>query len=112
MKQFETALDYIPIPSNYIAGLEEDFFFFRAKGDGMKPLIVDGEMVLLKKHNDISTLENEQIVAIDSCGILRIKKYVKTCEGGLFVSHNKEYYNPIKITENVKLLGIREVLRF
>lgn len=69
-----------------------DFFALQIKGDSMEPRICEGDVVIVKKQNDVEN-GNVAIVLINGCEAT-VKKIKKTENGIILIGYNAAVYEP------------------
>lgn len=69
-----------------------DFFALQIKGDSMEPRICEGDVVIVKKQNDVEN-GNVAIVLINGCEAT-VKKIKKTENGIMLIGYNAAVYEP------------------
>lgn len=95
---------YEDVPSSWLNGGE--YFFLRAKGDSMiNARIVDGDLLLIRKQDDV---ENGEIAAVLIDGDAVLKRVYKTNDAIILQSENPKY-QPIILAKgdmgNIRIIG-------
>lgn len=99
---FEEVERYEPTPKEWLNGGE--YFYLRAKGDSMiNARIMDGDLLLIRKQNDVESGEIAAVL-IDDEAVL--KKVHKTDSGIILESANPKYPPMIlNGNKNIKIIG-------
>lgn len=103
-------LDHILIDIKSISGNLNDYFAFYASGDSMAPYISNGDVIIVKQHDDWTDVD-ERICIVRINGEITLKKVKIFSEGKeiLLSPYNKDY-PPILLDKekikNSRLIGI------
>jgi len=92
--------DHILLDTNSLAGDFNNYFAFFASGDSMEPYITNGDVVVVKHHEDWRTAD-DRICVVRVSGEVTLKKVTVFSEGEeiLLSPFNKEY-SPLLINED------------
>jgi len=92
--------DHILLDTNSLAGDFNNYFAFFASGDSMEPYISNGDVVVVKHHEDWGTAD-DRICVVRVNGEVTLKKVTVFSEGEevLLSPFNKEY-SPLLINED------------
>ncbi|GKU81244.1 transcriptional repressor LexA [Niallia sp. NCCP-28] len=99
---FDEIEGYEPTPADWLNGGE--YFYLRAKGDSMvNARIMDGDLLLIRKQNEI---ENGEIAAVCIGDEAVLKKVYKSGENVILQSENPNY-PPIVLdkNKNIRIIG-------
>jgi len=99
-----TPIEKIPISSKILGFSSSDAFMVRAKGDSMKPIIEDRDLVIVKKTNQAK--DGDLVVCINDGGAL-IKQFKKENENVILISANSDENPPFLANmEDFRIEGI------
>lgn len=84
-------IDRIPVPRKLFTFPVEDAFLMRAKGDSMKPLIKEGDLIIVNKTNEAK--DGAIVVCVNDSKCL-VKRYRNDGSHVLLESENNDSYRP------------------
>lgn len=103
-------IDKIPIASRLLKFPANDGFIVTAKGDSMKPLITEGDLVIAQKRDNATNGDN--IVCVYGEKVL-IKRFFKQNDTITLSSLNNEEHPPIIVEDYFKIEGVvKNVLKY
>lgn len=103
-------LDHILIDTNSLSGDFNDYFAFNASGESMEPYISNGDVIIVKQHDDWNTVD-DRICVVRVDGEITLKK-VKSFSNGkeiLLQPYNKNFPPILLDKERIRdsrLIGI------
>ena len=106
IEAIEDIIDYEEIPEEMAA--QGDYIALRIKGDSMEPKISDGDVVIIRRQENV---ENGQIAAVMVNGDSATLKRIKQEDNGLWLIPSNQAYPPIFYTKKeceqlpVRILG-------
>lgn len=95
-------VDRVPVASRLIHFATEDAFLVEAKGDSMEPKIAEGDLVLVKKTNDID--DGSMAVCVND-GEALIKKVHRKDGKVILESLNHQKYKPFLANDDIRIEG-------
>ena len=90
MEAIENIVDYEEITPALAA--QGEFFALRIKGQSMEPRICEGDVVIVKKQEDIES--GDTAIVLVNGGEATVKKVKKTEEGIMLIANNMAVYSP------------------
>ncbi|WP_223812621.1 transcriptional repressor LexA [Geobacillus thermoleovorans] len=101
---YEEIESYETVPADWLDGGE--YFFTRAKGDSMiGARIMDGDLLLIRRQNDV---DNGEIAAVLIDDEIVLKRVYKT-DGAIILQSENPAYRPIVVkpedAKNVRIIG-------
>lgn len=102
----EDIIDYEEIPEDLAK--TGDFFGLRIKGDSMSPRMLDGDVVIVRKQNDVES--GEIAIVLVNGDSATCKKVVKHDNGITLIANNPAVYEPHFFTmQEVDTLPIKVI---
>lgn len=103
-------LDYIAFHPSLIPN-EKDFFCFRVNGDSMEPIIMDGDLVAIRRSVNWKSLQNK-VCAMRLNGEITLKRLLKSKSSPHYIleAENKRYEPIIVEPEQADLTLVGEMV--
>jgi repressor LexA len=105
----DMVIDQIPVSSKTFGITNpDDYFFVKARGDSMEPMIFNDDLVLIRKQDDVENGQTAIVVHNEMPKIKMIRKY----SGKNFLMSVNPKYPPEETGEDFRICGrVRGVLK-